>query len=383
MKSIKRTELLKEIKKSLKNFKVTALIGPRQTGKTTIVKDLIKNLKNRETHFFDLEDPTDFDLLENAKLTLGPLEGFIVIDEIQERPELFKYLRVKSDVMKKSSRVIILGSSTKNLVEGASESLAGRINYIEIPGFSISEVKDKNTLFLRGGYPLSFLARNQNASKDWRRAYIQAYIGRDLKRLGIDLPPQSIRRFLEMLCGYHGQIVNFLDIGTSMGFSHTTARKYIDILISSFILRELKPWNEKIIQRQVKQPKIFFKDIGIINFLLGIEDQAGLHRNRLVGALWEGFALEEFVKINKINSDEIYFWALHQSGELDLFWKSGEKRIGIEFKYSDSPEVTSSMKKAIEFLKLDHLYIVYPGTKSCRLQEKVTLLPLEKTMIDF
>lgn len=376
MKTIKRPGLIANIRKSLKDYKVTALVGPRQIGKTTLAKIVSKLLKVKNVHFFDLEDPTDYTLLENAKLTLEPLTGLIIIDEVQRRPELFKYLRVKADSLDRNSRILILGSSSRDLIENASESLAGRIQYIEVAGFSLAEVKDAEKLFERGSYPLSYMAKTLNDSYSWRKSYTQAYIERDLKALGIDLPSQSLRRFMEMLAGYHGQIFNSSEIGKSMGFSHTTARKYVDILVSTFLIRELKPWNERIIQRQVKQPKIYFRDSGLLNYFLGTRSHAELIRNPKLGSLWEGFALEETIKLIQADSADLYFWALHQEGELDLIWKNGIQKIGFEFKYADSPQITASMKKALDLLKLDHLYIIYPGKKMAKLDTKVTLLPL-------
>lgn len=380
MASIKRSKLLKEIRLSLANNKITALIGPRQVGKTTLARDIAKSLKIKEIHFFDLEDPTDFDLLESAKLALEPLEGLIIIDEVQRRPEIFRYLRVKADRMPKTTKILLLGSSSRDLIESSSESLAGRIRYIEIAGFSLDEVKSAEKLFGLGAFPLSYLAKNETESYSWRKSYSQAYLERDLRGLGIDLPPQSMRRFLEMLAGYHGQIFNSSELGKSLGFSHTTARKYLDILISTFLVRELKPWNEQILQRQVKQPKIYFRDSGILNYFLGIRSGQELHRHPRLGSLWEGFALEQTIKQIGAEPEDLYFWALHQNGELDLFWKSGTQRIGFEFKYSDSAKMSSSMQRAIELLKLDHLYVIYPGNKKASLGKKATLLPLGESI---
>lgn len=378
MKLIKRPELTNAIRKSLKTYKVTALIGSRQVGKTTLAKSIAKLLKIKNVHFFDLEDPTDFNLLDNAKLTLEPLSGLIIIDEVQRRPELFKYLRVKADNLDNKSKILILGSSSRDLIENASESLAGRIQYIEIPGLSLSEVSSSHSqkLFERGSYPLSYNAQSSKDSYSWRKSYTQSFIERDLKNLGIDLPAQSVRRFMEMLAGYHGQIFNASEIGKSMGFSHTTARKYLDVLISTFLIRELKPWNEQIIQRQVKQPKIYFRDSGLVNYFLGIQSHDELIRNPRLGSLWEGFALEETIKLIQADPADLYFWAIHQQGELDLLWKVGTKKIGFEVKYAEAPNITRSMLKAIDLLKLDHLYIIYPGKKSAKLSDKVTLLSL-------
>jgi uncharacterized protein len=379
MSDLNRPVIYKNIEESLRQNKVTALIGPRQIGKTTLAKIFCK--KRKDVHFFDLEDPTDFDLLQNAKLTLGPLEGTIVIDEVQRRPEIFTYLRVKADSMKKSSRLLLLGSSSRDLIEKASESLAGRIHYIEVPGFSLQEVEDQDRLFLRGTFPKSFTCRSLDDSYAWRKSYAQSYIERDLRGLGIDLPPQSIRRMLEMLSGYHGQIFNSSEIGKSLGFSHTTARKYLDVLVGTFLIRELKPWHESILQRQVKQSKIYFRDVGLVNYFMGLKTAQEVSRNPRLGSLWEGFAMEETIKAINAEPEDLYFWALHQGGELDLFWKFGSKRIGFEFKYADSPKITNSIKKSFDFLKLDQLYIIYPGSKEAILAEGITLMPLETKFI--
>ncbi len=376
MAKIKRISLMKQLENSVKKSRITALIGPRQVGKTSLAKAFIKIRKTQLVHFFDLEDPTDFDLLENAKLTLEPLEGLIVIDEVQMRPELFTYLRVKSDQMKKTSRILLLGSSSRDLIEKSSESLAGRIRYIEVSGFSLAEVTPADKIFLRGSLPLSFSAKSDQDSYDWRKSYVQSAIERDFRGLGIDLPSQSLRRMIEMMAGYHAQIFNSSELGKSLGFSHTTARKYLDILVGTFLIRELKPWNESILQRQVKQSKIYFRDSGLTNYFLGLKSKSELYRNPRLGSLWEGFALEETIKMIGAEPEDLYFWALHQGGELDLFWKNGPKRIGFEFKYSDHPKVTSSMIKAQKILHLDHLYIVYPGTKQASLGQKTSLLPL-------
>ncbi len=379
---IKRTDLFQQLGHSLKNSKVTILIGPRQIGKTTLIKEYIKKQKNKEVHFFDLEDPTDEDLLDNAKLTLESLEGLIVIDEVQRKPEIFKYLRVKADQMKKPSRIILLGSSSRDLIEQASETLAGRVNYIEVHGFSIKETGKVEKLFIRGCFPSSFSSKSDADSYQWRKSYTQSYLERDLKNLGIDLPSQSLRRMLEMMIGYHGQIFNASEIGKSLGFSHTTARKYLDILISTFLIRELKPWNQSIIQRQVKQSKIYFRDSGLVNYFMGIRTKEELFRNPKLGHLWEGFALEETIKLIGADNDDLYFWALHQDGELDLLWKRGDTKIGFEFKYTDHPKISNSMLKALELLQLEHLYVVYPGVKISKLHEKITLIPLGKKVSD-
>jgi predicted AAA+ superfamily ATPase len=382
MKTLPRKHLETRIRKSLKSNKVTILIGPRQVGKTTLAKNFAKHFNKNEVYFFDLEDPTDFDLLENAKLTLESLEGLIIIDEVQRRPELFPYLRVKADQMSKSSRLLLLGSSSRDLIESASESLAGRVKYIEVTGFHLQELPQGTSvtgkLFSQGGFPLSFLAKSTEESFQWRKSYSQSFLERDLRGLGFDLNPQTLRRFLEMLAGYHGQIFNASEIGKSLGFSHTTARKYLDILITTFLIRELKPWHEQILQRQVKQPKIYFRDSGLVNYFLGIRNEKELLRNPRLGSLWEGFALEQVIQHMGAEPEDLYFWALHQSGELDLLWTQGGRKYGFEFKFSDSVSVTLSMRKSLELLRLDHLFIVHPGERQASLDRNITLLPLKQ-----
>lgn len=382
MPAIKRTAYLRAISASLKESRITAILGPRQVGKSTLAKRFSKKFK--QTHFFDLEDPTDFDLLQNPKLTLQNLEGLIIIDEIQLRPEIFPYLRVKADKLKRSDRILILGSASRDLLELSAETLAGRIRYIELMPFSIEETqgikKSENIdrLFLRGGFPPSFLSSSDDSSFRWRHDYIQSYCERDLRTLGIDLPTRTIRRFLEMLVGFHGQIFNASEIGRSLGLSHTTARKYLDILCSTFLVRELKPYSESILQRQVKQPKIYIRDSGITNSLLGITSRSEIQKNPRLGALWEGFALEETIKLLKLDADDLYFWALHQIGEIDLLWKKGDRKIGFEFKYADSPKLSASVYKAIEILKLEKVFVIYPGSKRAMLDQKIELLPLNQ-----
>lgn len=378
MKKVLRAQLTHLIKLSLRKTRVTTLLGPRQIGKTTLARQISKELKFQDVHFFDLEDPTDFDLMANPKLTLSPLSGLIIIDEIQCRPEIFPYLRVKADSLKKNDAILLLGSSSRELLENSSESLAGRVRYIEISGFSILENLPEDRLFERGGFPLSYISKTQKDSFQWRIDYLKSFIERDLKTLGIDLPSQTLRRFLEMLAGYHGQIFNSSEIGKSIGLSHTTVRKYLDILVGTFLIREIKPWSENIIQRQVKQPKIYFRDSGLLQTLLGIHDKKDLYRYPRIGSLWEGFALEETIKQLQINSDDCYFWSLHQNGELDLLWKKFDTKIGFEFKYSDSPKINSTTKKSLELLKLDELYIIYPGDKKVKIDSNVTLVPLSQ-----
>ncbi len=377
MKKIPRDNLSQQITTLFKSHKIVGLTGPRQVGKTTLAKYLSKNFQ-LDIHFFDLEDPTDEALLNNPKLALEKLEGLIMIDEIQRKPELFTYLRVKADLMKSKSRILILGSSSRDLIEKASESLAGRIAYLEVPALSLTEVDHSDKLFYRGGYPSSFLSTSEANSFQWRKSYLQSYIERDLRDLGIDLNSQTLRRFLEMCAGYHGQIFNASELGKSIGLSHTTVRKYLDILKSTFLVRELKPWSESILQRQVKQPKIYIKDVGLLYVLLGIQNKNELLRNPRLGSFWEGFALDELIKCLSLENDAVYFWALHQVGEMDLFTKYKNKRLGFEFKYTDKPRFTKSMQISQKNLNLDFIFYIYPGDKISEIQKNVFAVPLNQ-----
>lgn len=377
---IERTNYLESIQKSFKTSKAVILVGPRQIGKSHLAKSFAHQNRSKfsQIHFFDLEDPTDFSLLENPKLSLEPLEGLIVIDEVQRRPELFPYLRVKLDSLPRASRILLLGSASRDLIEQSGETLAGRIAYIEVKGLDLAEAKDSQKLFSRGGYPPSFLASSQSNSYEWRKNYLQSFIERDLRLMGIELPAATLRRFMEMLCAYHGGIFNASEIGKSLGISHTTIRKYVDILSSSFIVRQLLPWHENIKQRQVKSPKIFFRDHGLFFNLMGLKTKNEIHRNPKIGGIWEGFALEETLKHFQIEEHDAYFWSMHQGAELDLLWINKGKKIGFEFKYSDKPSISPSMKTAIDILQLTHLYVIHPGEKSSPIDKKIELLSINQ-----
>ncbi|OIO73627.1 MAG: hypothetical protein AUJ85_07530 [Elusimicrobia bacterium CG1_02_37_114] len=370
---IQRKKDIKRIRYLISNFPVTAILGPRQSGKTFLAKQI------KYSHYFDLENPRDLSRFENSRLTLEELEGLIVIDEIQRHPELFDVIRYLVDNRPKQ-KYLILGSASGNLMKQSSESLAGRIGYHNLGGFSISDVGRENVkkLWLRGGLPRSFLAGSDKNSFLWLENYISTFLERDIPQLGITIPVNTLRKFWLMLSHYHGNIMNYSELGRSFGISDMTVRKYIDILEQTFMVRLLQPWFANIGKRLVKSPKIYMREPGIFHSLLSVENFKQLSIHNKLGASWEGFALECTVKALNKKNEELFFWNTHAGAELDLFWQNGGKNWGIEFKYIDAPKTTRSMHSAIEDLNLSHLWIIYPGDQSYRISENITVMPLNE-----
>lgn len=379
---ITRNDLINALQNGMRIHPVLALLGPRQCGKTTLAKQYATRKHITAIHHFDLEDPDDLAKLDAPKLALENLSGLIVIDEIQRKPELFPLLRVLVDQHKKR-HFLILGSASRDLIKQSSESLAGRICNIEVTPFSYSEVDNISKLWFRGGFPKSYLAKNNQDSRDWLAAYVTTFLERDIPNLGIQIPSRTLRRFWMMLAHYHGGIFNASEIGTSLGISHTTARHYLDILTGTFMIRELTPWIENITKRQIKSPKIYFRDSGIFHSLLGMQTLHALQHHPKLGASWEGFALEAVIRAHHAEPGECYFWGIHSQGELDLFIIKDGKRLGFEFKYSDAPRLTSSMQLANDTLKLDKLTVIYPGKSHYRLSETIEVSGLEPYLQTF
>lgn len=353
---------------------VCGLLGPRQVGKTTLAKQFAQKYEN--VTFFDLENPIDLARLQNPMLTLGESNSdLIVIDEIQRIPELFPVLRVLVD--EKPRKFLILGSASRDLLQQSSETLAGRIGYIELTPFSVAEVHEQKKLWLRGGFPRSYTAKTNEESYAWRQAYISTFMERDIPNLGFQVPAAQMRRLWMMLAHNHGNMLNMSEIAASLGISHHTVRNYTEILAGTFMVRILEPWFENIGKRQIKTPKIYIRDSGLLHALVGIKSQDDLHVYPRLGASWEGFALEEIIKINHAQPEECFFWAIQSSAELDLLIIKNGKRIGFEFKYTDAPTLTKSMFIAMEDLKLDHLYVVYPHNVSYALSNKISVHGLE------
>ncbi len=371
-----RRSALEQIKDAFAVNPVVALLGPRQCGKSTLAESYAMTIKN-DVHFFDLEDPRHLSQLANPVLALDDLNGLIIIDEIQRVPELFPYLRTLVDKRKRQVRILILGSASRELIQQSSESLAGRISYIELTPFQFKEVQDLSRLHLRGGFPRSYLATGEKNSTRWRQDYISTFLERDLFEFGFKIAPQTMRRFWMMLTHYHGQTLNYSELAVSFGVSDMTVRSYIEILTQTFMIRLLQPWHENISKRQVKAPKLYFRDSGIYHTLLGVNDRQELRAHPKLGASWEGFALEEVLSTLAIRNEESFFWSTHNQAEIDLLTFQSGKRIGYEFKYGDVPILTQSMKIAAADLKLDHLYVVAPKAKKHKLSKDVTALSLE------
>ena len=341
-----RPEFIRKIRRAFEVTPTVALLGPRQCGKTTLARAYIAEWAPDlpPVNYFDLEDPTDLDRLEDAKLALADLRGLIVIDEIQRRPELFPLLRTLIDRTDRPARFLILGSASRDLIRQDSETLAGRISFVDVTPFTGHEVGGNalDSLWIRGGFPLSFLASSIDTSAAWRKTFIRTFLERDIPALGITIPPQTIRRFWQMLVHFHGQTFNASEVGSSMGVSDTTASRYLDILAGTFMIRRLQPWFENVGKRQVKRPKIYFRDSGILHSLLGSTTREELLVHPKLGASWEGFALEEIIRLNGADEDEVYFWAVHQQAELDLLIVRGGQKLGFEFKYGSAPGMTRS-----------------------------------------
>lgn len=357
---------------------VIGLLGPRQCGKITLAQQFRDHFSKKwNFHYFDLEDPRDLARLDQPMLTLEALEGCIIIDEIQLRPELFPILRVLVD-QHKNRKFLVLGSASRDLIQQSSESLAGRIQYMELTPFTFSEVDHLQKLWLRGGFPLSYLAKNEKSSTQWREAYITTFLERDIPNLGLRIPPRTLRRFWMMLAHYHGALLNSSELGKSLGVSHTTIRHYLDILTGTFMIRELQPWFENIKKRQVKTSKIYFRDSGLYHSLMNVPTRQALQTHPKLGISWEGFALEEVIRHHQASIEECYFWSIHNTAELDLLILKEGKRRGFEMKYVDAPKLTKSMQIALEFLNLDQLTVLYPGKKSYQLGEKTSVIGLEE-----
>jgi uncharacterized protein len=365
---VERTEDISSLKQLIEQFPVCVILGPRQCGKTTLAGIL------KGDHYFDLENPRDLQRFDTPQIALENLEGLIVIDEVQRKPELFPLLRYLVD-NNPHQKYLILGSASRTLIKQSSESLAGRVAYYELSGFSLKDIgNDKlNTLWMRGGFPLSYIQRSDGDSLLWRENYIQSFLERDIPQLGITIPSRTLRRFWIMLSHYHGQIMNFSELARSFGISDKTVRSYLEILEGTFMVRLLTPWHANIGKRLVKAPKLYIRDSGIFHSLQTIENMAQLSTHNKLGASWEGFILESVIK--HLYKKDVYFWRTQNGAELDLFWMSKGQSWGIEVKYADAPRMTSSIRSCLKDLDPAHIWIIYPGRESYKLEDRVTVLP--------
>lgn len=363
------------IKTSLARSRVTALIGPRQCGKTTLARCFVPSDSG---NYFDLEDPVSLARLAEPMTALAGLTGLVVIDEIQRRPELFPVLRVLADRTPLPARFLVLGSAAPELLRQSSESLAGRLEIIRMSGFSLAEVgvEQHAAHWLRGGFPCSYLATADADSLAWRKNFTITMVERDIPQLGIGIPAQALLRFWTMLAHYHGQIWNAAPPARSLGVSEPTVRRYLDLLEGVFMVRQLQPWHANLKKRQVKAPKVYLRDSGLLHYLLGIRTEGDMLAHPGCGASWEGYVIEEALSV--VQPDEAYFWATHNGAELDLLLIKNGKRIGLECKRADAPRLTASMKIAQSDLELDRLVVVYPGTRSYPLAEGVMALALRE-----
>lgn len=375
--TIARPRHLAAVAARLKTGPVVGLLGPRQVGKTTLARQ-VAAARRGPIHWFDLEDERDLDRLAAPVDALEALKGLVVIDEVQRRPDLFQALRVLADRRPLPARFLVLGSASPALLRQTSESLAGRIAYYELPGLSLEEagVAALRRLWVRGGFPRAFLAKNERESRDWRRDLVRTYLERDLPAIDLPLAPHSLRRFWAMLAHVHGGIWNSSEFARSFGVSDKTVRRYLDILADTFMVRVLQPWHENLSKRQVKSPKVYFRDSGLLHQLAGIEDLGGLEAHPRCGASWEGFALEQAVQALGAPAEQCYFWATHQGAELDLLVVRGRTRTGFEFKFSRRPGLTPSMRSALSDLKLDRLWVVHSGLERFPLGKRVEAIPL-------
>ena len=382
---IERPDALDRIAESFRVHPAVALVGPRQCGKTTLAR-MVADGKSGAA-FFDLESAVDRRRLAVPEQTLAPLAGLVVIDEIQRQPTLFETLRVLLDRPGHASRYLLLGSASPALVQGASETLAGRVGLVDLFGFHLGEVgvpvaggsaegstRGWRTLWQRGGFPRSYLADDDAASALWRQSFVRTFLERDIPQLGISIPTESLRRFWTMVAHYHGEVWNASEFARAMGTSQPVARRYLDILAGAHMVRVLPPWHEKLKKRQVKSPKIYVRDTGLLHELLDLPSGDALAGHPKVGASFEGFAIEQLLATARARS--AYFWATHGGAELDLLLIAGGKRYGFEFKYSDAPGTTRSMRVAMQDLDLAHLWVVYPGTEAYALDDRISVLPV-------
>jgi predicted AAA+ superfamily ATPase len=380
---IERPRQQRIVNRLLARSPVVAILGARQVGKTTLVRAFVER-QGRPATLFDLERSQDLARLQDAELGLRDLKGIVVLDEIQRRPDLFPTLRVLADRPRTPARFLVLGSASPDLLRQSSESLAGRIAYHELSGLTLDEVgaESLDRLWLRGAFPRSYLARSHADSRAWRGDFIRTFLERDVPNLGVRIPPATLERFWAMLAHYHGQIWNASEFARSFGVSHHVMRRYLDALQATFMVRVLRPWTANIRKRQVKSPKVYVRDSGILHGFLDVESMKDLDRHPKLGASWEGFLLEAVIHQLGASAEQCYFWATHTGAELDLLVVQRGRRHGFEFKRTTAPRVTPSMRSALESLQLTRLHVVHAGSESFPLAPKIQAVAAERILDD-
>lgn len=375
---IERAYYKKYIEKALGRSRAVALLGPRQCGKTTLARQIVER---HSPNYFDLEDPSTLIGFEDPKTALEQLKGVVVIDEVQRRPDVFPVFRVLLDRVPLPAKFLILGSASPELLKQSSESLAGRLELIEMEGFGLSEVGEKKQMRLwnRGGFPLSFLAKNDEDSLVWRIDFIRTFLERDLREAqGLDVSVVTLHKFWIMLAHSHGKIWNAAPFAASLGLTHPTVRKYLDILTGLFMVRQLQPWYANIKKRQVKSPKIYIRDTGLLHALIGINTEEKLPRHPICGSSWEGFVIEKIIR--SVEPHDIYYWATHQGAEIDLVFFKGGKMYGVEVKRADAPTMTKSIETALECLDIERIAVIYPGTRRYSIHKQVDVVPFDEIL---
>ena len=375
--NVRRAAYLQTIRERLRANPIVSLVGPRQAGKTTLALMLAEE-SAEAVHFFDLESPAALARLANPELVLRPLTGLVVLDEVQRRPDLGPLLRVLADRPGTPARFLILGSASPALIKAGSESLAGRVSFIDVTGFSLAELGADALprLWWRGGFPRAWLAPDDAVARQWIDDFRRTFLERDIPQLGIQVPAATLGRFWTMVAHYHGQVLNVAELARALGSSEPTARRYLDILSGTYVVRQLPPWFENLKKRQVRSPKVYIRDSGLLHALLGIPDSPGLQSHPKLGASWEGFCLEQVLGV--CGDRDAFFWGTHSGAELDLLLTHAGRRLGFEFKFSEQPTTTKSMRIAQQDLSLDHLYIVHPGEHEFPLDESITAVPLPR-----
>ena len=369
-----RTDALKRLRLLLREYPVVALLGARQVGKTTLARQLAA--KRATTTWFDLEDPADLARLDDPGLELRPLKGLVVLDEIHRLPDIFPLLRVLADRPGTPARFLVLSSASPELLRQTSETLAGRVAFYRLDGFTTNEVDDVDRLWVRGGFPRSYLARSEAASVRWRYNFVDTFLSRDVPDLGGSVPPATLRRFWTRLAHWHGQTWNGAEFGRAFGVAHTTVRRYLDLMTSLFVVRQLPPWFENISKRQVRSPKVYVADSGILHSLLGLPSRDAIVSHPKVGASWEGFVVSQVIERLAARPEQCFHWSTHSGAELDLLIVAGERRLGFEVKRAEAPTLTPSMRSSFATLKLDALDVIHAGTQRYQLAKSIRALPV-------